>query len=337
MDKVAYYEELIMEKIALNAARKRMMSGELENMTYVDPKTGIKETAMYTIMNRDGLVPQNNVHSRINAKAKRLADGDIPKNVNTAKGYQKLENPNNLKKSDALGHFRAHKYLGHKNEEVVGKLRKLGLNTKTNRQIGGGQTELDTSTKSLEFTLPSKNSSTLIDAELPEFMKKIHAYYPRAEKILNRNDRTMTASHEISGEAKEFGRRYKINPKRSAKGLDATKFSSHAGPAVLAADQRALRTIGNPATIDVNNSVRDATHYAQGSKHTEGGIMEILSKKTGKPAHMLSYKDVGPVNNIFAAGRHRNRDGTRMSKLISKTPFWDANDKLRYNRKNYDD
>lgn len=331
-----------MEKIALNKARKLMLSSKLEDMKYIDPKTGIKETAMYTIMNRDGVVPNNsmdrdNIHNKINAKAKRLADGNVPKNVNTYKGYQKLERPNNLKKSDVLGHFRAHKYLGHKNEEVVGKLRRLGLNTETSRHIGGGSTELNTDTKSLKFTLPSQNSSTFVDIKLPEFMKKIHAYYPQAEKILNRNDRAMTASHEISGEGKEFGRRYKINPKRNAAGLSATDFSSHAGPAVLAADQRALRTIGNPVTMDVDNGIRNATPYAQGSKYTESGVMEILSKKAGKPAHMLSYKDMTPVNNILAKGRHKNRDGTRMSKLISKTPFWDTKDKLRYNRKNYDD
>ena len=122
-----------MEKVA-SKVKKLFDSGQLRQMR------GQKGNALLEVMNMEGVIPNKfkrapdgsltkkpNIHNIINAKAKRMESGNVPKNINTKKGYEKWSDANNLSQSDVLGFRKRRKEVGESNARVIAEAKRVGM------------------------------------------------------------------------------------------------------------------------------------------------------------------------------------------------------------------
>lgn len=219
----------------------------------------------------------NNINNRINAKAKRMLGGVVPKNM-SAKSYKKVSKIDSLGSSAPINTNRLLKHQGHENSKIVREL---------NRQTGGNAKV--SRTKNLPLDGGSRMSWEIETAKPLEWginIPKKNAKDSAISNAANREIRGLTARHEIAGEATSQSRTLKALKKKgynaTNSNVDSMRINNHQNPDVLVGDAKFVRQL-SPASkkrfaeknADNVTGISNRS-YMGGRKMDEGELMNTL-------------------------------------------------------------
>jgi hypothetical protein len=230
MDKVAFYKNQI-EKIALNKAQKFFNAGKLS------------EEAIKRLFEEKSII--NNINNRINARAKRMAEGVFPKKMDLRKFFN-VSQPDNLKERAAIDTRRVMKHQGHDNSKVISELKRQAEYGADINHVGdralNGRTRFNFSSETgdigkFNIEIPKKDAEMVPDS---------YEIKPSSRKIL-KELRALTARHEISGEATANSRMLRAlkhtGYNTNSSNLKKFMVNDHATPEVLWDDATMARRL----------------------------------------------------------------------------------------------
>lgn len=223
---------------------------------------------------------ENNLHNKINAKARRGQFDQLPKGQMDAKKYRGISQPDNLPQRAAIDTGRVMKHQGHENSKIVSEL---------NRQTAG-ETKVRNNTDGIfngNASVRWSNHSgdpLAWDIQLP---KKDSASVPRSYGIIPsargaKESRALTARHEIEGEATAQSRMLRslksggYNP--SVNNVNIFDLNNHMNPEVLAGDARMIKQLSPEAQALFKQKLRhNVTGVTTGGVNLdEGQVMNML-------------------------------------------------------------
>lgn len=331
LEKVAMYENELIEKVAMNRASKLYRDGKL-SWPSVDRLH--KTDSSYSTM--DYLAD----------KARKIKTGQYGQKPATLSRYKKFITPSGMKnedngkyqtRSDILGIHRKAKFIGHANSVAMGYAKNQGIlvfPTKHHSRRGGGNTNVSRSRimKKIFDRNPNhqlsddqytaiKNRSFLppfIRTELPS-SKHDRRRNPDVSPLFLKMLRTSTAAHEISGETGAYAKGV-----RKLKGNvmcdDNAIFGTHHGLRPLNIQNKAVHILGDPVLKDIE---RDALRNTKISKETQyggnqQGFMDAVYGQINKPRHKVSDKDMANVLSLRAHQLRQNAGPGKRAKGIAR-------------------
>lgn len=283
--------EMCMEKVAKTRVQKMVDAGKITDRATLDKIYELK-------------APKNNIHNRIEAKAKRISSEDY-KTPTSIKDYNKMSNINNLKHIAAIDSRRQTKDMGHHAEKVISKLNQIGKNisginpkfdnkkdpfngdwkgkgaVQTRRYSGPDKGNPDVAET---LTLKGNDGKNAYRFTLPNPKAKITA--PNLSKstkdVVSKETRAIGALHEILGEGKQSAIVSHVNNKLGFNDnavRDALNMGSHVSPLVLTEDAKRINRF-SPFAQQREYVSRSSTQRA---KHAyNGSVSQDAAMKTLK-------------------------------------------------------
>ena len=285
--------EMYMEKEARTRVQKMVDAGKITDRTALDKIYGLK-------------APRENIHNRINAKAKRVSSGDY-KTPTSTKGYNKMSRIDNLKHTAAIDSRRQTKDIGHHIGKVISKLNKIGENisgvdpefyntkdpfngdwrgkgaVRTRRYSGSNKGDIDNAYIHTFYGDDGKNAYRF---QFPNPAAKITA--PNLSKgtrdVVSKETRTMATAHEVLGEGKQSAIMSHVADKLNLDREDVSKafnIGTHNTPLVLVEDAKRINRFSPFAQQReyVHRSTKErAKHWYNGSV-SQDAAMKILKMR----------------------------------------------------------
>ena len=266
-EKVAAYEDAIMEKIALNAAARRyesgkMTFGEFNKIRKYEEKLYSKRHAVKTIHDKinsrqNAINPSGthntHIHKGKGGKETVKSRARIPVK-GTLKNYIARSTSYKEKQPEVLGTSRTAKFLGHRNAEALAHLKGAGFIIRPTERVRHAENARATSEASYDTNTgkildPIEISLHLAKADKNKRRKTssgagaIANGVPR--RLTDKAERAKIAIHETE-EAKQMARRYAAagyNFYDAQKIQDRTRIGTHESPEVLWQEREAARRL----------------------------------------------------------------------------------------------
>ena len=266
-EKVAAYEDAIMEKVALNAAAKRYDSGdmtfeEFNKIRKYEEKLHSKGHAVKTIHDRinsrqNAVNPSDihniHIHKGKGGKEAARSRARIPVK-GTLKNYIARSTSYKEKQPEVLGTSRTAKFLGHRNAEALAHLKGAGFIIKPTKRVRYAENADTTSWGSYDVDTGKISEPIELNLRLAKADKNkrrktsfgadaIANGAPR--RLTDKAERARIATHETE-EAKQTARGYAAagyNVYNARKIRDRTKIGSHASPEVLWQERNAANRL----------------------------------------------------------------------------------------------
>lgn len=330
------YKEQI-EKIAANKITKMIKGGN------VPPRL------LDQLYERAPII--NNLNNRINAKAKRVAEGIAGKGNVTARKYKNISKVDNLPSRAVMDTGRMMKHQGRENGKVINELKK-----RTYGDVNIEYIDDAFKSKSKAYLVSGYDEPLSFDIKIPEKKTEFPNLTPRESKEF----RSTIARHEIAGESKAqtkiinaFG---KNNVPINYDTIKSFRVGTHAAPDVLTDDAKYVNKL-SPTTKTVVDRLRSLTptkaknhSYNNGLPLSESELINVLrSQKSselvnGNEAlinqHSNPIKAKKFVSNSFINHPKPNKDEVKNMVLNSayhnnKADFRYTHDKLNDVVNNY--
>ena len=266
-EKVASYEDAIMEKVALNAAAKRyesgnMTFGEFNKIRKYEEKLHSKGHAVKTIHDRinsrqNAVNPSDihntHIHKGRGGKEAAKSHARIPVK-GTLKNYIARSTSYKEKQPEVLGTSRTAKFLGHRSAEALAKLKNAGFIINPTERVRYADNAYTTAEREVhgstgKILRPIKLNLHLAKADKNKRRKTsvgadaIANGAPR--RLTDKAERARIATHETE-EAKQIARRYAAagyNFYDAQKIGDRTTIGTHADPEVLWQERNAANRL----------------------------------------------------------------------------------------------
>jgi len=286
----------LMEKAAQNKAEKLKQLGQLSGEALEKLHMPIPVT--------------KSLDSRITAKAQKVSKNNFPRGKMDLKKYMNASDPRTLASRAPIDTKRIMKHQGHENAKVINELRYQGgskdsvvVNHEGDLSAGTSRLRIyDDGISAYGISLPSKDSNSARMIKVP------------FEKNIAKEERALTARHEISGESAAQSRTlanvqnhgYKVNGKT----MGLFEIGSHQNPEVLNGDSKMLQRL-SPKTKRFESWLRNKPDTGKRSKVldedkdlSQSQLMSLMHKgiPSGTMDDMqdvknISYFDRKPMNN----------------------------------------